>query len=314
MKAHLLALIAATICVALDARAQAIRIESPAAARALMEIAAKKAQERVKPSAGIYLGTSGSVRALQRLCQGRVDIAIANQPILPSETSVCERSGVQFLEFPLALDNLEVVVNRRNAFVSRLTLGELRTAWRGQSQAKIVRWDQVNEGFPALPLKLVGPEGRQERVGVFAEALFGTGEKFRRDYVESSDDLLLVQAVSRDINALSYLSRAIYLEHRDRLRNVRIDVAEQQAGPFVYPLILYVGVTAVERDEVASFIKFLLANGTELARSARLDPLLASTYVLSLERLKLKRTGTVWAGRTALGLTPATLHSTMESK
>jgi len=106
--------------------------------------------------------------------------------------------------------------------VQSLTLDELRSMWEESARGKIVRWNQVNPRFPDAPLKLLAPDLQFDESNYFAAAVLGTGKATRRDYMGSVDDNVLIQGVARDVNTVSYLPFATYLENRAKLRALAI--------------------------------------------------------------------------------------------
>ena len=58
----------------------------------------------------------------------------------------------------------------------------------------------------------------------------GKAKSSRGDYTASEDDNVLVQGVSRDVNALGYFGYAYYIENKDKLKAVPIVGSRRQAG------------------------------------------------------------------------------------
>jgi phosphate transport system substrate-binding protein len=295
-----------------------IRIDGADAGYALSKSAVEEFQKAKKDAAPKFvLGTSGSAGGLRKLCKGELELANTARPILKEEAATCQKAGVEFIELPVALDAITVVVNPRNRFVSSLTLEELKRMWQAEAQGKVVRWSQVNARFPDAPLKLLAPDYQFEVVGTFTEAVLGHGAKPRGDTMSSVDDNVLIQGVARDVNVLSYVPYATYLDHRTKLRAVPI-AAEEGTAPVIpsaesvangtyrllaRPLFLYVNAKALERPAVREFVEFALANGSQFARTAHYLPLADATYRLDVDHLRNSSRGTAWGGTVPLGLT-----------
>src|SRR5213594_1439323 len=107
-------------------QAQAVRVEGSSAGLTISQVAAAEFR-RGHASAAVTVGLSGSSGALRKLCRGDIDLVHSARPILAAEVEACGKAEVPFIELPLAFDGVTVVVNRRNTFVERLTLAELRT-------------------------------------------------------------------------------------------------------------------------------------------------------------------------------------------
>ncbi len=101
--------------------------------------------------------------------------------------------------------------------------------WEPAAQDKIKNWKQVNPAWPDQPLKLFGPGADSGTFDYFTEAINGKSKASRGDYTASEDDNVLVQGVSRDVNALGYFGFAYYIENKDKLKAVPIAPAAGQA-------------------------------------------------------------------------------------
>jgi phosphate transport system substrate-binding protein len=294
--------------------AQLIRIEGPGAGLTIGQAAAAE-YGRAHPKVRVTVGLSGSGGALRKLCRGDVDLAHSARPMLKAELEACTKANVQFVELPLAFDAVAVVVNAKNSFVKSLTLPELRTMWQDSAQGKVVRWNQVNPAFPEAPLKLLAPDAQFDGSNYFLAAVLKPEQSARRDTMSSVDDNVLIQGLVRDLNTVSYLPLATYLEHRDRLRAVAIAanaaaqpvlpstdaITSGQYQPLSRPLFLYVNAQSLARAEVAAFAAFYAANAGRLAREADYVPLSESTYRAGQTRLRQRTTGSVWNGAIPVG-------------
>src|SRR3989441_5586505 len=296
-------------------QAQSVRLEGSSAGLTISQAAAAEFRHSHK-NVAVSVGVSGSGGALGKLCRGEVDLAHSARPILKAEIEACRKADVQFIELPLAFDAVTVVVNPKNSFVQSLTLGERRAMWEETAQGKIVRWSQVNARFPDAPLKLLAPDAQFDGSNYFLAAILKPGQSPRRDYMGSVDDNVLVQGVARDINAVSYLPVATYLENRTKLRAVPIgesagteaiapsleNIASGRYQPLSRPIFLYVNARSLARPEGAAFAEFYTANAARLARDARYVPLADGTYRAGQERLRRRIAGSVWGGAVQIGL------------
>ena len=61
--------------------------------------------------------------------------------------------------------------------------------------------------WPDMPIKLYGSDALHEGATYFNEAVLGPEQSARRDYTGSADESVLAQAIRRDANGLSPISR-----------------------------------------------------------------------------------------------------------
>ncbi|HMH16543.1 MAG TPA: substrate-binding domain-containing protein [Burkholderiales bacterium] len=298
--------------------AQAIRVDGASAGTAIGKLAVEEFQKIKKDALHLVPGISGSAGGLRKLCANAIDVANSARPMLKEELAACQKAGMEFIELPVAFDAVTVVVNRRNDFVTSLTVDELKRVWGVSAQGKVVRWSQVNARFPNAPLKLLGPDSQYEQANTFTEAILGPGQPARHDYMASVDDRVLVQGVARDVNTLSYLPYAIYLENRGTLKLVPIvsstngaaanpspeATASEAYALLVRPLFLYVNAKSLEKPMVREFVEFTLMNGKRLVQAARYTPLSEAAYKLGLAHVRGRSIGTAWGGTVPVGVTP----------
>ena len=122
----------------------------------------------------------------------------------------------------------------------------------------------------------------------FTEAIVGKAKSSRGDYTASEDDNVLVQGVSRDVNALGYFGYAYYAENQDKLKAVPIvrrpgqgrpssrpwrRVINGTYQPLSRPIFIYVNATAYERPEVKQFVEFYMKHADALVREVKYVPL-----------------------------------------
>ena len=80
----------------------------------------------------------------------------------------------------------------------------------------------MNPAWPDAPIKLFGAGADSGTFDYFTEAIVGKAKSSRGDYTAREDDNVLVQGVSRDVNALGYFGYAYYVENQDKLKAVPI--------------------------------------------------------------------------------------------
>ncbi len=262
----------------------------------------------------VTVGISGTGGGFKKLCAGEVDIANASRPIKPSEVELCAKGGVEYIELPIAFDGLAVMVHPQNSWVSHLTTGELKKIWEPQAQGKVMKWSDVREGFPSEALHLYGAGVDSGTYDYFTEAIVQKEHASRGDYTSSEDDNVVVQGVSNDKLALGFFGYAYYAENKDKLKLVPIDdgIATNGDGPIApspqtvrdgtyqplsRPVFIYVAKKALERPELARFIRFYLDQAKTLVPEVGYIPMPDRAYVLAQTRVDQRVTGSMFGGK-----------------
>jgi len=71
------------------------------------------------------VGISGTGGGFKKFCSNETVISDASRPIKQKEVDLCAAAGVEYIEIPVAIDGLSVVVNPANDFVDCLTVDQL---------------------------------------------------------------------------------------------------------------------------------------------------------------------------------------------
>ncbi len=223
------------------------------------------------PEIRISVSISGSGGGFKRFCNGETDISNASRPIRPEEVELCADNGIEFVEIPIALDGLSVIVNPENDFASCLTVEELKTIWSPEAQGTITTWDQVRDTFPAEPLTLFGAGTDSGTFDYFTEAIVGQAKSSRSDYQATEDDNITTLGVTNDPYALGYLGYAYVVVNQDKVQPVAIDngdgcvtpsfetIRDASYQPLARPLFLYVNADAASEPALAAFMDYYLS-------------------------------------------------------
>lgn len=273
------------------------------------------AEEFQKANTGIKVtvGLSGTGGGFKKFCRGETDISNASRPIKGEEKEACKAAGVEYIELPIALDALTVVVNPQNTWASELTVEELKKIWEPEAQDKIKNWNQVRSSFPSKPLVLYGAGVDSGTYDYFTAAIVGKEHSSRGDFTASEDDNVLVQGVSGDVNALGFFGLAYYEENLNKLKAVKIktndaapavepSVENARTGtyqPLSRPIFIYVNKKAAEtKPEVAQFVEFYLdsKNATDLVKEVGYVPLPENAQAAFRERFAKREIGTGFTG------------------
>ena len=301
---------------AVPAHAQTVKIDGSSTVFPITEAIAEDFQKAKKGKIRVTVGISGTGGGFKKFCRGDTDISDASRPILKKEMDECKAAGVQYIELPVAYDALTVVIHPDNKWAQTLTVAELKKMWEPAAQGKVKIWKQVNPAWPDQPLKLFGPGADSGTFDYFTEAVNGKAKSSRGDFTASEDDNVLVQGVSRDVNALGYFGFAYYVENKDKLRAVRIaDKAGQGVEPsfetvingtyqpLARPIFIYINSKSLERPEVREFVEFYMNNAEALVREVKYVPLPAKAYAYNIEHANKKVLGTKFGGGNKVGLT-----------
>lgn len=283
--------------------------------------AAENFQALKKHSVKITIGIAGTGGGFKKFCRGETDISNASRPILKKEMDECAKNGIKYIELPIAFDALTVVVNPKAKFLSKMTVEELKKIWEPAAQGSITTWKQVNPAWPNTPIKLFGPGSDSGTFDYFTEAIVGKAKSSRTDYNASEDDNVMVQGVSRDVNAIGYFGYAYFLENSKKLKAVSIiqksgkpavapsvnAVLDGTYQPLARPLFIYVSAKADERADVREFVEYYLNNGEKIVKEVNYIPLSFKDYKHALVNFKTKKTGTAFGGVAEVGVTIAEL-------
>jgi phosphate transport system substrate-binding protein len=299
------------------AGAQTVKIDGSSTVYPISEAVAEEFQKAKKGAIKVTVGISGTGGGFKKFCRGETDISDASRPILEKEMKACADAGIKYVELPVAYDALTVVINPKNTWIKEFKVEELKKMWEPGAQGKITRWNQVNPAWPDVPLKLFGAGSDSGTFDYFTDAINGKEKASRGDYTASEDDNVLVQGVSRDVNAIGYFGLAYYVENKDKLKAVPIVAAPGKPAvepsletvingtyqPLARPIFIYVNAKSFQRPEVKQFIDYYMQNADTLVREVKYVPLPAKAYTNNLELLQKNQLGTKFGGENKVGLT-----------
>jgi phosphate transport system substrate-binding protein len=269
----------------------------------------------------VTAGISGTGGGFKRFCRNETDISDASRPILKDEMITCAQNGVKYIELPIAMDALTVVVAKEMTWVDYLTVAELKKMWEPAAQGTVKNWNQIRASFPDTPLALAGPGADSGTFDYFTEAVVGKAKSSRGDYQASEDDNVIVNFVTRNKGALGYFGLAYYEENKDKLRAVPIKATDQSPGvlpsvatvndgtyqPLARPLFIYVSAKAAQRPEVNKFVNFYLDEGAALAKEVGYIDLPANEYAQAKQNFTAGKLGSGFGGKPEVGVRVADL-------
>ncbi|MBE9157354.1 PstS family phosphate ABC transporter substrate-binding protein [Nodosilinea sp. LEGE 06152] len=266
------------------------------------------------PNVAVTVGVSGTGGGFKKFCAGETDITGASRPISQEEIDLCAQNGIEYIELPIALDGLTVVVNPENDFAQCLTVEELNTIWEPAAQGTVTNWNQVRSDFPSAPLGLYGPGTDSGTYDFFMDAIGADGES-RGDYTASEDDNVIVQGVSSDTNGLGFFGLAYFTENEGSLKAVEIDngdgcvapsaetVADGTYQPLSRPEFIYVKQSVADDPAIAAFVDFYIDSANaNLVDEVGYVSLPEEINEKVVARFENKTTGTVFEGGSPIGV------------
>lgn len=303
-----------------------IKIDGSSTVFPIAEAVAEEFQKSTKGKVRVTVGVSGTGGGFKKFCRGETDASNASRPITKSEIEDCRKNGISYLEMPVAYDALSVVVNPKNTWLKQITIDELKRIWEPAAQGKIMRWNQVNPAWPDRPMKLFGAGTDSGTFDYFTEAVTGKSKASRGDFTASEDDNVLVQGISRDVDAIGFFGYAYYAENKDKLRSLPIiwkggaavspsmeTVVNGTYQPLSRPIFVYVKAESAKRPEVRQFVDFMNKNAMKLVREVKYVPLPEAAYTYNADVLAKMRVGTKFGGENLVGVTIEQLMK-METK
>ena len=261
----------------------------------------------------ITVGVSGTGGGFKKFCSGETVISDASRPIKQSEVNLCAENDIEYVEIPVAIDGLSIMVNPENDFVECMTIDELNTIWKPEAEEgeaeEVTKWSQVRDGWPDEDIRLYGPGTDSGTFDYFTEVVSGEGGASRGDFLPSEDDNVLVTGISGDQGGLGYFGYAYYTENADRLKLLSIDggsgcitpteetINNGTYSPLSRPLFIYVSADALNEEHIRAFVEFYLdsANRNLISETGYI-PFPDNVYELALSKFLSAMTGAAFGG------------------
>jgi phosphate transport system substrate-binding protein len=303
-----------------DVRSAVIQLDGSSTVFPISEAVAEEFQKQNR-GLRVTVGVSGTGGGFQKFCRGETDISDASRPIRPAEIETCRKSGIDFIELPVAYDGLAVVVNPKNTWATSMTVEELKRLWAPDAQGKIARWNQVRPSWPNREIHLFGAGVDSGTYDYFTEAIVGKEGASRGDFTSSEDDNVLVQGIANDELALGFMGLAYVEQNKGKLKLVPIDDGKKENGdgpiapstqtvrdgtyqPLSRPLFIYVSRKAAERPEVQKLVDAYFTIGKDLVSEVGYVPLTPQIYELAQKHFAERKVGTAFGqGGSQVGVT-----------
>jgi phosphate transport system substrate-binding protein len=268
--------------------------------------AAAAAFRKEFPNVNVTVAVSGTGGGFKRFAIGEIDVSNASRPIKDKEYKKCLENGVSFIELPVALDGLSIVLNPNNDWVKQLTVEQLKAIYLEDGQAR--KWSDLNPEWPNETIKVYSPGTDSGTFDYFKEVVAGKKGSFRPDMSVSEDDNVLVTGVSGDKYAIGYFGASYYFENKDKIRAAAIvnpktgkavmptpeNVISGAYAPLSRPLFIYVNEKSLRRPAIRKFVEFYLENSGTFAKKVQYVPTSPKIAAMAKTFLKKRRTGTVF--------------------
>jgi phosphate transport system substrate-binding protein len=266
----------------------------------------------------VVVGVSGTGGGFKKFCRGETSFSGASRPIKDSEVELCKENGIEFVELPVAMDALAVIVNPENNFSSCMTIDELKTIYEPAAQGKINNWKQVKAGYPDMALSIYGAGTDSGTYDYFTFAVVGEEGASRGDFTATEDDNITIQGVSTDKAAIGFLGLAYVEENRGRIKPVEISYnggeciapTTETAGdgsyqPLTRPLFIYANKAHLdEKPEVLAYAKFMFdpKHAPKLVSETGYLALPEKAFDLAEKKIDARKTGSFFDGGSKIGV------------
>ena len=231
----------------------------------------------------VTVGVSGTGGGYKRFVIGETDINDASRPIKQKEIEKAEKNGIRWVQIPVALEGLSIVVNPDNNWIADdcISIEDLRAVWKPDSS--IMRWSDLDPSYPDREIRLYGAGPDSGTFDYFTEKVVGKSRASRTDYIPSEDDNVLVQGIASDKYALGYLPLAYVEQALDRLKLLAVSEDEcvypntqtvtSGEYPLARPLFITINYDRLQDETLKQFVLFYLANAKDAALQIGYVPL-----------------------------------------
>lgn len=232
----------------------------------------------------VTIGNSGTGGGFKKFLAKEVDICDASRPITEKELAEAKANKIEFIELPVAIDGLSVVVNSKNNFIDSISIADLKKIWEPGSAVK--KWSDVNPKWPKEDIALFGPGTDHGTFDYFTEHVIGKAKSIRQDHTSAMDMNVIVKGVISNKNALAYFGHSFYKANEKKVKALAIDAGkgkgavaptDANVSSRTYPLsrliYIYVNKDALKKPETLKFVDFYLKNMNEMDTAVGYLPL-----------------------------------------
>lgn len=218
------------------------------------------------PQASVAVTGGGSGVGIESLLNGTADIATASREIKESEVAQAVRSGVEPVEFTVALDGIAVVVHPSNP-IGQLTIDQLSAIFTERT----TNWKEL--GWRDAPIVVLSRESNSGTHAFFKEEVVRRGDpesmaQFGPGVLLMPSSQGIADEVSKNPNAIGYYGIG-YLSPQQKPIAIAAEAGERAVPPALetvldgdYPLArpLYLYTNGRPAGVTAEFIRFALSD------------------------------------------------------
>ena len=266
----------------------------------------------------VVVGVSGTGGGFKKFCRGETSFSGASRPIKTSEAELCAENGIEFVEMPVAMDALAVIVHPANDWATCMTVDQLKTIYEPAAQGKVDNWNQVSADYPDMGLSIYGAGTDSGTYDYFTFAVVGEEGASRGDFTATEDDNITIQGVSTDEAAIGFLGLAYVEENRERVKAVEISynggecipptvdtAGDGSYQPLTRPLFIYANKAHLdEKPEVLEYAKFMFdpAHAMDLVAETGYLALPEKAFTLAEQKIDARTTGSFFDGGSKIGV------------
>jgi phosphate transport system substrate-binding protein len=235
--------------------------------------------------------------------KGERQAFLSSRFIAPEESKRAREDHLLFLEVPVALSGIVIVVPASNSFARDMTIEELRRLWRKGSTLK--SWKDIRATWPPEKITLYGPPMGTPSHRYFSESLFGEPERLREDYHQGGEGTI-AEALMSDASGIAFMAFPEYRQHQPHLKALAVESGkgsvlpgpksfeDRSYTPFTMPVLLYINASVGDADVVRDLVKSVFSESARSQLEQRgFVPLPPELAQLSWERFVKKVTGSL---------------------
>jgi phosphate transport system substrate-binding protein len=250
------------------------------------------------PDVSATVAVSGTGGGFKRFTIGETDINDSSRPITESEKTASAEHNVKWVEIPVALEGLSIVVHPSNNLLPNdcISIEQLREMWK--PDRTVTSWSDLDPSYPNQDIRLYGAGPDSGTFDYFTERVVGQARSSTTDYIPSEDDNVLVQGVANDRYALGYIPLAYVAEAGDRLKILTVSDGgecvfpddETVTGgeyPLARPLFIHVDYDKMQsKPQLKAFVEFYLTNAKNAVQRVQYVTLPDQYYTDALAAIK----------------------------
>jgi len=226
----------------------------------------------------IKISGGGSGLGFRMLIDREAHVIFSSRPVRQPERAEFEKDGRAFVEVPIALHALAVVVPKSNDWVDFVTSDELRRLWAPSDEVRT--WRDVRKTWPDVALERFAPERKGGYSSLLRPILGAEGCRLTHARLKSWPTLF--ESIAETPGGVGITDPIAAQATTDGVRLVRIDDGRGACEPtnleighgryssLSRPILLYVDKASLERPEVRAFVAFFLADCRRVADDFRL--------------------------------------------